>query len=188
MKELHSFLRLSLDGYYADVKGDTRWAHGRSDPEFDAFTKKNASGGGPLLMGRKTYETMLAFWPTPEAKKTMPEVAKGMNEAEKIVFSRTVTRSDWQNTRFVNGELSREVEKIKREATGNITILGSGSLVKELAEAGLIDAFQVVVSPVALGAGKTIFANLSQKLELELEQSKGFKNGVVVSTYVPAKR
>src|SRR5262245_17479465 len=63
MKKLQSFLLLSLDGYYADVNGDTRWARGRSDPEFDAFTKKNASGGGTLLMGRKTYDTMVSFWP-----------------------------------------------------------------------------------------------------------------------------
>src|SRR5262245_55988715 len=98
MKTLHSFLLLSIDGYFADEEGSSRWAHGGSDSEFDAFTKKNASGGGSLLMGRKTYETMLAYWPTPQANKDMPEVAKGMNEAQKVVFSRTLTTSDWKNT------------------------------------------------------------------------------------------
>src|SRR5262245_2760959 len=134
MKKLHSFLLLSLDGYYADANGDTRWGHGRSDPEFDAFTTKNAAHGGTLLMGRKTYETMLAFWPTPQAKKDMPEIAKGMSQADKVVFSRTLTKSDWENTRFVKGDLAKEAEKLKRESDSDITILGSGSIVKELAE------------------------------------------------------
>jgi dihydrofolate reductase len=187
MKKLHAFLLLSIDGYYADAQGDTSWAHGASDPEFDAFTQKNASSGGTLLLGRKTYETMVRFWPTAQAKQAMPEVAKGMNEAEKVVFSRTLTRSDWENTRFVKGDLAREVEQLKREAKSDITILGSGSLVKELAEARLVDSFQFVVSPVALGAGKTLFANLKERLDLELEQSKGFKNGIVVSSYRPKR-
>jgi dihydrofolate reductase len=188
MKKLHSFLLLSIDGYFADEKGDTRWGHGRRDPEFDAFTTKNASHGGTLLMGRKTYETMLAYWPTPEAKKDIPEVAKGMDEAEKVVFSRTLAKSNWKNTRFVKGDLTKEVEKLKREAESDITILGSGSIVKQLADAGLIDAFQFVVSPVALGAGQTIFSGLAKKLDLELVKSKAFKNGIVVSDYVPTRK
>jgi dihydrofolate reductase len=190
MKKLQSFLLLSLDGYFADPNGDTSWAHGPRDPDFDAFTTESATGGGPLLMGRKTYDTMLAFWPTAQAKKEMPEVAKGMNEAKKFVFSRTLTQSPWGNTVFLKGDLAREVEKLKREAESDITILGSGSLVKELAQAGLVDAFQFVVSPIALGAGMQLFAGLDRKLELTLETSKAFKNGMIVSTYVPraAKR
>jgi dihydrofolate reductase len=185
MKKLQSFLLLSLDGYFADLNGDTTWAHGPADPDFDAFTRRSATGGGPLLMGRKTYETMLAFWPTEQAKKQMPEVAKGMNENKKFVFSRTLTKSTWENTVFVKGDLAKEVEKLKREAERDITILGSGSLVKELAQLGLVDEFQFVVSPVALGAGMQLFAGLDGKLELALKTSKAFENGMIVSSYVP---
>jgi dihydrofolate reductase len=176
---------LSIDGYYADEKGDTSWAHGEDDPEFEAFTTKNAGSGGTLLMGRKTFETMAAYWPTPEAKKAWPEVAKGMTDAQKVVLSRTLTSSDWENTRFVKGDLAKEVEKLKREADSDITILGSGAIVKELAEARLIDVLQFVVSPVALGAGKSIFAGVEKKLVLELTHSRSFKNGVVVLDYAP---
>jgi dihydrofolate reductase len=130
---------------------------------------------------------MRAFWPTEEAKRTMPEVAKGMNESLKVVFSKTLTQSDWENTRFVNGDLLKETERLKRESDSDITILGSGSVVKTLAEAGLIDSFQFVVSPVALGRGKTIFANLKNRLAFQLVQSKAFKNGLIVSDYEPAK-
>lgn len=185
MKKLQSFLLLSLDGYIADPNGDTSWAHGPPDPDFDAMTRQSATGGGPLLMGRKTYETMRAFWPTAQAKKEIPEVARGMNDAKKFVFSRTLTKLDWENTVFVKGDLAKEVEKLKREAEKDITILGSGSLVTELAQAGLVDAFQFVVSPVALGAGIQLFAGLDGKLELVLESSKAFKNGMIVSSYVP---
>lgn len=188
MKKLHSFLLLSIDGYFADEKGDTSWAHGRSDPEFEAFSAKNAGSGGTLLMGRKTYETMNAYWPTPKAEEAFPEVAKGMSRAQKIVFSRTLATSDWENTRFVKGDLAKEVERLKREADSDITVLGSGSIVKELTEARLIDAFQFVVSPLALGAGQTIFTGLARKLDLELVKSRSFKNGVVVLDYVPARK
>jgi dihydrofolate reductase len=187
MKKLRSFLLLSLDGYYADPKGDTSWAHGSSpDPEYDAFTTKNAGGGGTLLMGRKTYETMVAYWPTPQAQKDMPEVAKVMNESQKIVFSKTLTKSDWQNVRFVKGELAKEVEKLKREADSDIVILGSGSIVKELAEAGLVDEFQFVVNPILLGAGKKMFEGMKKPRGLELEKSRKFENGIVVSNYAPS--
>jgi len=93
------------------------------------------------------------------------------------------------STGSVSFEVSLESRRsgywLQREAESDITILGSGSLVKELAQAGLVDAFQFVVSPVALGAGMQLFAGLDGKLELALETSKAFKNGMIVSSYVP---
>jgi dihydrofolate reductase len=186
MRKLQSFMSLSLDGYFARENDDVSWSHS-DDEEFGEFTAGNASGGGTLIFGRKTYEMMVSFWPTPQAKQDMPKVAEGMNRMRKIVFSKTLEKSDWENTEIVKGDLLSEVRKLKESSDGDITILGSASLVTQLTEAGLIDQYQFVVVPIALGAGRTIFGGMREPHRLKLRKSISFKNGNVVSSYEPAR-
>jgi dihydrofolate reductase len=185
MRKLHSFLSLTLDGYFATIDGDLGWSHS-DDPEFGEFTEGNASGGGTLIFGRKTHEMMASFWPTPQAKKDMPKVAEGMNRMKKIVFSKTLEKSDWENTTIVEGNLLAEVRKLKENAGSDLTILGSASLVTQLTDAGLIDEYQFVVVPIVLGAGRTVFEDLKRPCKLKLKKSISFKNGNVVSSYLRA--
>src|SRR5262245_56079775 len=105
MRRLRVFESISVDGYFCDAAGSVDWAHaGREDAEFGAWVGQNASSGGELLFGRKTYQMMEAFWPTPLAAQQMPEVAKGMNAARKYVVSRTLMPA-WSNTRRLEGDL-----------------------------------------------------------------------------------
>lgn len=187
MQKLIVFNHVTLDGYFTDANGDMSWAHGGSDdPEFAAFVAENASGGGQLLFGRMTYEMMAAFWPTPQAMEKFPAVADGMNRMPKVVFSRTLDRVSWNNTRLVKAGLAGEVRKIKAESGPGLTILGSGSLVPQLAREGLIDEYQVIVNPVVLGEGRTMFGGLPGKLNLKLTRSRTFGNGKVYLCYQPA--
>ena len=185
MRKLGMFMQLSLDGYFADSKSDMSWAH-KQDDEWNAFAAENASGGGALLFGRVTYDMMASFWPTPAAAQTMPAVAERMNALPKYVASRTMDKASWSNTTVLKGDLVAEVRKLKQQAGPDIAILGSGSIVAQLAEAGLIDAYQLVINPIALGAGKSIFAGVKRKLNLRVTDSRRFKNGNVVLTYVLA--
>ena len=179
-------MQISLDGYYCDPQGDMSFAHKPpSDAEWHEFVTENASGGGMLLFGRTTYDMMAAWWPTPMAAKAMPEVAARMNAMPKIVFSRTMRSADWSNTTLVKDDVVGAVRRMKDETGPDMAILGSGSIVKQLAGAGLIDTFQVVVNPVALGAGKSLFSGLAQQLELVLTDTRVFGNGSVVLWYVP---
>jgi dihydrofolate reductase len=190
MRSLHVFNNVTLDGYFTGENGDLSWAHtGRNedDGEWNEFVGGNASGGGTLLLGRKTYEMMKAYWPTPPAQQQMPEVAAGMNRNEKIVFSRTLESSDWSNTRIVHGDLVEEVRKLKSAAGKGITILGSGSLVAQLAASGLIDEYSLVVNPVVIGKGRTMFDGAPRPLAMKLVGSRGFRNGNVLLRYVPAR-
>ena len=98
MRKLIVFNTVSLDGYFVDANGDMSWAHQR-DQEWNAFTRENASGGGVLLFGRKTYELMVSYWPTPIAMKNDPVVAEGMNNLSKVVFSRTLDKVSRKNTK-----------------------------------------------------------------------------------------
>lgn len=186
MRKLGSFIQVSLDGYFADPDGDIGWAHkDPQDAEWNAFVSNNAKSGGELVFGRKTYEMMASYWPTPMAAKNNPVVAEGMNRMPKIVFSRTLSEASWNNTTIVKGDLAAEMRKLKNAPGPDMAILGSGSIVAQLAEGKLIDGFQVVVCPLVLGGGEKWFDGVKDKLDLKLTQSRAFGNGSVLLTYAP---
>ena len=182
MRKVHVFNNVSLDGFFTDARGDMSWAHKR-DEEWNAFASSNASGRAELLFGRVTYEQMAAFWPTAEAAAMLPTVAAGMNAMKKIVFSRTLDTVTWQNTTLVKGDLVTEVTKLKRQPGADMVILGSGSIVSQLTEARLIDEYQIVVNPIVIGKGRTLFETVRDRLPLHLTKTRAFENGNVVHWY-----
>jgi len=184
MLTLTVFNNVSADGYFTDRSGDMSWAH-RKDPEWDEFAAGNAGGQSTLLFGRVTYQMMAGFWPTPQAKEAMPEVAEGMNRLPKVVFSRTLETAAWNNTRVVRGSLAGEVRNLKRQDGPGMVILGSGTIVSQLAEEGLVDEFQLVVVPTVLGGGRTLFETVRKRLPLQLAKSRTFGNGNVLLSYRP---
>jgi dihydrofolate reductase len=184
MPKLIVFNSVSLDGYFTDATSDMSWAHNaKKDPEFDAFVQNNAKGDGILVFGRKTYELMASFWPTPQAMQMDPVVANGMNNLSKVVFSRTLDKASWKHTRVVKSDLPAEIRKIKKEPGKDLVILGSGSLVSQLTQEGLIDEYQFVMIPIVLGAGRTLFDGVKQKLPLKLTKTRPFANGNVLLHY-----
>ncbi len=185
MQRLSAFSMVTLDGFFAGADGDLSWAH-RNDPEWNTFVAGNAGGGGTLLFGRKTYELMIQYWPTPMAMQNEPVVAERMNAFPKVVFSKTLDKASWSNTRLVRGDLPAEIRRMKRENGKGIAILGSGSIVSQLAQEGLIDEFQVVVYPVVLGRGKLLFDGVGKRLALKLTRTRAFANGNVLLCYEPA--
>lgn len=184
MRRIGAFTHVSLDGYFADANGDMSFARkDTQDPEWEAFVSGNASGGGVLLFGRVTYELMASFWPTPMATKSMPVVAAAMNALPKVVFSRTLKAVSWNNTKLVTGDMVDAVRTMKAEPGEDMMILGSGSLVSQLTEHGLIDTYQIVLNPVALGGGKSIFHGIASKVALRLTSTRTFKNQNVLLCY-----
>jgi dihydrofolate reductase len=177
---------VSLNGYFKGANEDISWAKPGSKEETD-FAAENFKSGNILLFGRVTYEMMKSYWPTPEAAKTAPAVAEGMNKAEKIVISKTLEKADWNNTTILKDNIDDVIKKLK-ESGKNITILGSGSIVNYFAEKGMIDEYEVMVHPVAIPGGTPFLKDIGDKLELELVESKPFKSGVVLLTYEPKKK
>lgn len=184
MRKLAVFNNVTLDGYFTGQDGDFSWAHiDGDDAEFNTFVADNASGGGQLLLGRLTYDIMVSYWPTPAALKNDPIVAEGMNSMPKVVFSRTMTEASWSNTKLVKGDIVSEVRKMKKESGPDMVILGSGSIVSQLAPEGLIDEYQIVMNPVVLGKGRTMFDGLKERLTLKLTKTRTFGNGKVFLRY-----
>lgn len=190
MRKLSVFNHVTLDGYFTGENGDFSWAHRDGhDKEWNKFGEENASKGGTLLFGRVTYDMMAKYWPTPEALRDNPIIAKQMNERTKMVFSRTLRDDDitWDNATLVKGDLAGTVRWMKEEEGGpDMTIIGSGSIVAQLAGEGLIDEYQIVVNPVVLGKGRTMFDHVRNWLSLEPKKTRTFHNGNVFLCYEPA--
>lgn len=186
MRKLIVFNSVSCDGYFTDANGDMRWAYNPNrDEEWNAYVANNAKGGGTLVFGRITFEMMASYWPTPQASQNDPVVAQGMNNSPKVVFSRTLDKVSWSNTTLLKGDPAAEIRRMKNESGTGMAILGSGTIVSQLAQANLIDEYQFVVTPVLLGKGRTMFEGMKDKLRLQLVSSRTFHNGNVLLLYTP---
>jgi len=185
MRKLIVFNLVSLDGCFTGESGDISWH--MVDDEFQELANEAANSGNTLLFGRVTYQLMAGFWPTPEAIETDPVVAEGMNTSEKIVFSRTLDAVYWNNTRLVKDDMIGEVRRLKQGNGKDLAVLGSGKIVAQLAAADLIDEFQVLINPVVLGRGRTMFEGIGKQLNLKLIRSRVFGNGNVLLCYEPVR-
>ncbi|WP_394887360.1 dihydrofolate reductase family protein [Mesorhizobium sp. AaZ16] len=186
MPRLVVFNNISLDGYFTGSNGDLGWAYdGRDDPDYDAFIAGNARSGGMLLLGRITYVMMVHYWPTPAAAQNDPVVAERMNAMPKLVFSRTLENPAWENT-GVSRDAVAEVRRLKHGAVPDMTVLGSGGIVAQLARQGLIDEYQFMLNPVALGAGRTLFEGMEDEIPMKLVMTRSFGNGKIFLRYEPA--
>ena len=111
-----------------------------------------------------------------------------MNNADKIVFSRTLKKAEWTNTRLVKDNIVEEMKKMKQVPGKDMTLLGSGSILAQFAEHGLIDEYQIMVDPVVLGDGTPIMKSIKHKLDLRLIGTRTFKSGVVLLCYGPVEK
>jgi len=183
MRKLITFNFVTMNGYYKGPGGDISWnKHSREESEFAA---QGAQSDSILLFGRVTYQMMAAYWPSPAAMQNTPLVADGMNKSEKIVFSRTLDKAEWNNTRLIKENIFEEIRKMKASPGKDMCFLGSGSVISQFAEQGLIDEYQVMVNPVVIAGGTPLFKEIRSQLDLRLKDTRTFKNGNVLLTYQP---
>lgn len=173
------FNMMSLDGFFARPDGDISWH--TVDAEFNSFAVEQLREVETLLFGRVTYQLMAGYWPTPSAREGNPAIAGMMNNAAKIVASRTLSHADWENTRIVKENVEREIARLKKKSARDIAILGSSLLTASLMKAGLVDELRIMVSPVVLGAGRPLFAGGAAGLKLLW--CRAFRSGNVLLTY-----
>jgi len=179
-------MTVSLDGFIAGPEGEIDW--GAPDQELHRFHNERVRELGAQLLGRRLYEEM-TYWDTahedPSLGETELEFARIWHGLPKVVFSRTLERVEGDNTRLARGELAEEVARVRAEADGDIGLGGAG-LAAGLAELGLIDEYQLFVSPVLVGGGTRLFPPLDRRVPLELAETRTFGSRVVYLRYVSA--
>ncbi len=181
MRKLTAYNFLTLNGFFKGPNEDTNWhTHGAEEAR---YSEESLAQDNILLFGRKTYEMMVSFWPTPQASELFPKVAAGMNRAEKIIFSGSLFEPEWENTQVISGDIVEKIRAIKKSPGKDMTILGSGSIISLFTDHGLIDEYQFMIDPVAIPDGTPVFKNIKQKLNFRLTGSKVFNSGVVLLMY-----
>ena len=184
MRKLFVFNLVTLDGYFEGPNRDISWHN--VDAEFNEYAVAMLASVDMLLFGRVTYDLMASYWPTPDAVKNDPIVAEKMNSLPKIVFSRTLNKPGWNNARLMKENIEEEIKNMKKQPGKDLALLGSGSILSEFTQRGLIDEYRIMVNPVVLGDGKPMFKGIKDRLKLELIQTRTFHNGNVLLYYQPA--
>lgn len=186
MRKVIFFNLISLDGYFEGPNQDINWHH--VDEEFNDFAIQQTGEFGALLFGRVTYELMASYWPTEAAKRDDPEIASLMNSLPKVVFSNTLEKAEWENTKLVRDNIVEEVNKLKEQPGKDIAIFGSSDLALTFINLGLIDEFRIMINPIVLGEGKPILHGIKTRLDLKLINVHTFRSGNVLLTYEPARK
>jgi dihydrofolate reductase len=172
---------LSLDEYFEGAKSwDVEWFHSFYDKDQEEFSIEQLRQAGALLFGRVTYEGMAAYWQTATGM-----VADYMNRLPKVVFSRTLKRAEWNNTRLIHANATEEAAKLKREMDGDLFVFGSGQLCATLLEAGLFDEVRLGVAPIILGHGVSLFGRDLSRLRLKFLEARPLSSGTVILRYEP---
>ena len=183
MRKLFAFIMTTLDGYYEGPNQEFDfWV---VDEEFNRFAEQQLDEVDTLLFGRVTYQGMAAYWPTPAGEQDDPRLAARMNGLSKIVVSRTLDKAEWVNTRLITGNVAAELTTLKAQPGKDIAILGSSNLTASLLQTGLLDEVRIMVNPVVLGAGKSVFRTAGERTALKLLKSTHFSSGNVLLRYQP---
>jgi dihydrofolate reductase len=168
---------MSLDGFFEGPNKDLDWFV--PDEEFFGYARHLLRTVDTILFGRATYQHMAAYWPFAPAD----EIADKMNNLSKVVFSRRLTTAEWNNSRLVRDDAAEEVAKLKQQAGSDMVIFGSATLASSLLQAGLVDEYRVILSPVLIGKGNPLFRDIKERLKLRLVGTRSFGSGVVVLYY-----
>jgi dihydrofolate reductase len=170
----------SLDGFFEGSNKELDWVV--TDEEFFEYARGLLRGTDALLFGRATYQHMANYWPSAPAD----EIADKMNNLPKIVFSKTLQKVDWNNSRLVSDDIQEEVSKLKKQGGKDMVIFGSSRLASFLMQVGLVDEYRVILQPVLLGSGSPLFKGITERNHLKLVSTKVFGSGVVLLSYQKA--
>jgi dihydrofolate reductase len=167
----------SVDGFFEGPNQELDWH--LVDEAFLAYAKDMLRNADTLLFGAATYGVMAAYWPTAPPD----EIADRMNNLPKVVFSKSLKKVAWKNSRLVNTSIPEEVSKWKRQAGRDFVVLGSAKLASSLLRWGLVDEYRVIVNPVLLGQGRPLFTGITERISLKLLATNVLPSGVVILSY-----
>jgi dihydrofolate reductase len=193
MRRIMMFNHVAADGSFATADGRLDWVV--QEPAIDRSAVDGMPGGDTILFGRRTYEMFESYWPhalddstaAPHGRGTAENhaMAVWINNATKLVFSRTRKGVTWEHSRLLGEFDPAVVSALKRQPGKDILLFGSGTIVSLLAQHGLIDEYQFVVSPLFLAGGRPVIGGLPQHAPLRLLEATAYPSGVVSLRYAP---
>lgn len=187
MRKLVLFLHASLDGFVEGPKGkmDIGWVS--YDADLEKYAKEILSTADTVIWGRGTYQMMYGYWPSvpsnPSASQHERDHAEWIDKTAKIVFSTTLDKAEWNNSRLVKEGIEEEIKRLKQQPGKDMVILGSPRLAHYLMQLDLIDEYKITVSPVLIGSGLPLFQGVQEKIKLKLIENKTFDSGAIGLAY-----
>ncbi len=174
-------MHTSLDGFVAGPNGELDWIS--YDEELEKYAAELVSNVGSPLYGRVTYQMMESYWPSvlknPASTKYELEHAQWVENIDKVVFSKTLQKVEWKNTRLIKENIAEEIRKLKQQPGNDLVIFGSPGLAQTFMRLDLIDEYRLTVNPVVLGRGIPLFKEIKERINLKLINAKTFNSGVV---------
>ena len=187
MRKLVLFLHASLDGFVEGPNGEMDIGWVSYDTDLERHAKEILSTADTVIWGRGTYQMMHSYWPSvpsnPSASQHERDHAEWIDKTEKIVFSTTLEKVDWNNSRLVNKNIEKEIRHLKQQPGKDMVILGSPRLAHHFMRLDLIDEYKITVSPVLIGKGLPLFQGLNEKINLKLIENKTFDSGAIGLVY-----
>jgi len=180
MRKIVAELFISLDGV---VESPEQWHFPYFNDEMGEAVGSQMAGSDTMLLGRRTYQAFAGYWPD---QGSDVELADRMNNTPKLVVSTTLETLEWQNSSLIKGNVVEELTRLKQQPGKNISVTGSGTLVRSLLRDNLLDELRLLVHPIVVGKGKRLFEDGTDQVPLRLVDSKTFSTGVLALTYEPA--
>jgi dihydrofolate reductase len=188
MRKLKLQMQMSLDGYVARPNGELDWMTWDQDDKLIQFINSLIDSSDTILLGRKMTDGFVSYWEDVVSNKPdTPEfsLAKQMVDIPKVVFTKTLDKSTWNNTTLAKGNLADEIAKLKNQEGKDIIVYGGAGFVSSLIKEGLIDEYHLFLNPTAIGNGMTIFELLDRTQKFSVIQSKSYSCGITVLSYKP---
>ena len=174
---------MSLDGFATSPDGTHEWMFEWFGHDSDEWSLRALAQAGVHAMGRRSYEIMGPHWAASEGP-----IATAMNETPKAVFSRTLEKAEWGPVEIFGGDLATEIADLKaRDDEGTVLVHGGPDFAKSLTRLGLVDEYQLTTVPIAIGAGRSPFAELTEHLKLDVVEEERFSSGALAQILVPKR-
>jgi len=189
MRKLKLQVQMTVDGYIAGPKGEMDFMVWNWDNELKKYVKEITDPVDCIVLGRKLAEGFIPYWATVAANPGHPEFTAGkkFTDTTKVVFTKTLDNSAWDNAVLAKGDLVEEITELKKREGKDIIAYGGATFVSALIKQGLIDEFHLFINPTAIGNGMTIFKELDSNQNLALVKSASFDCGIVVLNYEPKR-
>lgn len=189
MKKLKLQVQMSVDGYIAGPNGELDWMTWNWDDALKQYVTDLTDPVDCIVLGRNLAEGFIPHWAGVAANPDHPEFTAGkkFTDTPKVVFTKTLDKSKWDNTVLAKGSLIDEITQLKKQNGQDIIAYGGATFVSALIKHGLIDEFHLFINPAAIGNGMSIFKELDSKQHLTLVKSTAFECGVVVLQYEPKR-